>query len=317
VKEKNLAGKVQQGLRVFFPEEEIYARSWPWQHQVMGFAFLFALFCILGYFIPANGFVAFDWVHFFSRGHIPPFYPPWDAWAVRWLTWPVFFGLSMAAISISIIKRSRHAVSGIAASLTLPVFWAMFLGQLEGLVVLGLLGLPWLTPLALLKPQVSLFAFGARRNYVLAALLWVSISLILWPGWPLRMLATNHYYAEGRYPQDISLGLRGALLAVPMMWFSRGDMDMLMVSGAFMTLHLLPYNMLPFVPAVARLKPEVAVVLAALSWLPLLSNWMGKEGWWLGWIFAAGLWGALAQQRYFQVRVSEAKAPRPTVNKHP
>ena len=194
--------------------------------------------------------------------------------------------------------RSRNLVSGIAAILSLPVLWTLFLGQLEGLVTIGLLGLPWLVPIALLKPQVSVFALGAKRSSVIAGFVWLLISLIVWGFWPERMFAVNSYYAEGRYVQDISLGLIGLVAALPMFWFSRGDMDMLMLSGSFITPHLIPYNMLPFTAAIARLKPIPACIACLLSWLPLSANWLGDRGWWLGWIFVLWLWVQLAVNRY-------------------
>ncbi|OGO17485.1 MAG: hypothetical protein A2Z14_17205 [Chloroflexi bacterium RBG_16_48_8] len=73
---------------------------------------------------------------------------------------------------------------------------------------------------------------------------------------------------------------------------------MLMLSGAFITPHLIPYNLLTIVPAIARLKPAAAIVACLLSWLPFSVNWLGKQGWWLGWLFIIRLWGSLALRRY-------------------
>lgn len=286
-------------LAVIFPEQEIYHHKWSLRQQVGIFLVFWAIFLGVGYFIPANGFIAFDWVHVFSNGRFPPFYPPWGELVIQWMNWPLFFSLSMASISLSILKRSKHVVSSIAALLTLPVFWTMFLGQLEGLVTLGLLGLPWLVPLMLVKPQISVFALGAKRSYVVFSLIWLIISFGVWGFWPARMFAVNNYFQEGRYVQDISIGLVGMVVALPLMWFSRGDMDMLMISGAFMTPHLIPYNMLPFTSAIARLKPLPALIACLLSWLPLSANWLGNRGWWLGWLFVVWLWGCLAVLRYF------------------
>jgi hypothetical protein len=206
--------------------------------------------------------------------------------------------LGLAGVGLAALKRAMHPVSAVAALLLLPVFWTIFWGQLDGLVVVGLLGLPWLVPLALPKPQVSAFALGARKWHLAAGLAWLAISLVVWGPWPLRLLAVNSYYAEGRYVQDIAIGWAGLVAAVPLFWFSRGDMDMLMLSGVFMTPHLIPYNMLPFAPAIARLKPGPALAACLLSWLPFSSNWLGKWGWWLGWLFVVWLWAWLAAKRY-------------------
>jgi hypothetical protein len=44
--------------------------------------------------------------------------------------------------------------------------WTLFLGQLDGIALLGLIGMPWLVPLALVKPHVTIFAFAARKTYL-------------------------------------------------------------------------------------------------------------------------------------------------------
>jgi hypothetical protein len=293
-----MMSRFRRWLKVLFPEQEIYVRKWSLLHQAALFLGLSIVFLGMGYLIPANGFVAFDWVRIFSHGYFPPFYPPWGELTTRWLNWPLLFSVSMASIVLSIVKRSKHVVSSLAAFLALPAFWTIFLGQLEGLVALGLLGLPWLVPLALLKPQVSVFALGAKRSYLVAGVLWLAISLAIWGFWPARMFAVNSYFAEGRYVQDIAIGAAGLFVALPMFWFSRGDMDMLMLSGAFVTLHLIPYNMLPFTFAIARLRPVPAVIACLLSWLPFSANWLGHWAWWLGWLFVIWLWACLATSRY-------------------
>lgn len=293
--------KFHQWLAIIFPEQKIYNDRWSPRQRVLLFIVLCVIFFGVSYFVPANGFIAFDWVNVFSRGRLPPFYPPWGGLVIRFLTWQLLFSLSMAGIGLSIFVRSKHVISSIAALLALPVFWTIFLGQLEGLVTLGLLGLPWLVPIALIKPQVSVFALGAKRSYLTAGILWVIISFAVWGFWPARMFAVNTYYAEGRYVQDISIGLAGLFVALPMFWFSRGDMDMLMISGTFMTSHLIPYNMLPFTSAIARLKPIPALIACVLSWLPFSANWLGQWGWWLGWLFVIWLWGWLAASRYLKL----------------
>lgn len=290
--------KLRQVLDILFPEQIIFARQFSIRKQVGIFWVLLVIFYSIGYFIPANGFIAFDWIHFFSTGSLPPYYPPWGELIIHFLNWPLLFGSTLAGVGLSIIKRSVHIVSAISALLALPVLWTIFLGQLEGLVVVGLLGLPWLAPLAMMKPQVSIFAFCAKRHYFFAGILWLFLAFMIWGFWSSQMIAVNTYHEEGRFVNNIAIGISGIVIALPLFWFSRGDMDMLMVSGAFMTPYLLPYNMMPFILAIARLKPALAVIACLLSWLPLSANWIGSWGWWLGWLVVVWLWGCLAWQRY-------------------
>jgi hypothetical protein len=187
----------------------------------------------------------------------------------------------------------------VAAFFCLPVLWTIFLGQLEGLVILGLVGLPWLAPLALLKPQVSIFAFGTKKQYLATLLAVLILSSMIYGPWWLRMLNAESYYGEGRYVQNIGLGWWGLPIFLATVWFSRGDIDMLMLSGCFITPHLIPYNLMPIVPALSRLRPLSALVGLGLSWLPIITaNSQGNWGWWTGWLFPVWLWANLAAQRY-------------------
>ena len=295
--------KLWLSVSAFFPEQEIFAHKLPVRAQVAVLVGLGVVFTGVGYFLPANGFLAFDWLHFFGIGRMPPYYPPWVKYVV-YLTWPGLVGITLAAVCLAIVKRAAHPLSAIFAFLALPLFWTVFLGQLDGLVVLGLIGLPWLAPLALLKPQISLFAFAARRSYLLALGIVVGVSFFIWGPWPLQMLAVRQYHVEGRYVNDIALGWWGLPLALLLLWWSRGDMDMLMVGGSFASPYLIPYSFLPIVPAIARLSPRAAALTCFFSWLPFSANWLGPAGWWLGWVFVAWLWLSLAATRYPQNRFS-------------
>jgi hypothetical protein len=148
---------------------------------------------------------------YFSHGTVDALYPPWGSWVVARLTLESLVGLTLAGVSLAVLKRAVHPVSAVCALLALPVLWTIFLGQLEGLITLGLSALPWLVMLALLKPQLSTFAFGARPSYIAAFFIWVAISLVIWGWWPGRMLGFESYYGEGRLATDISLHGYGRL----------------------------------------------------------------------------------------------------------
>jgi hypothetical protein len=114
----------------------------------------------------------------------------------------------------------------------------------------------------------------------------------------MRTLAIESYNTAGRYDQNIGLGIYGIPVLLATVWFSRGDPDMLMLSGVFVVTRLIPYHFLPLTPAIARLRPRNALVAFILSWLPLSANWIGPAGWWLGWLFVLWLWLNLAAIRY-------------------
>jgi len=282
---------------ILFPPQEIYHKKYSFKQQLILFSVLTVLFSAGGFFIPADGFIGFDWIHFFESVSLPTFYPPWAKLFIAPLTWPILIGFTLSSFTVAVLNRAVHPVSAIACYFSLPLLWTLFLGQVDGLLILGLLGFPWLTPIALIKPQVTIFAFLARRSYLVGLIVCLLLSFLIWGLWPLDMFSVWTIHEEGKYVNDIALGLWGLPIALLLLWFSRGDMDMLMAAGVFATPYLLPYNLIPLVPAIARLNPFAAVFACFLSWLPFSANWIEK-GWYLGWFFILWIWIQLAGRRY-------------------
>jgi hypothetical protein len=303
---QNLLIRIRQtGIKIFhisdalFPETPIYSRTLSSLQKIALLIAFTIVFGGIGFLMPANGFIGFDWINFFGIGRVPPFYPPWTKDVVVLLSWPLLVGLGTAAFSLSVLQRAAHRASLIAAFLSLPFLWTMFLGQLEGIALLGLLGLPWLAPLALIKPQITIFAFGSKRSYLLAFLVVLFLSFLIYGPWWNTMLNVEAFYGEGRYPQNVGLGWWGLPAFLATVWFSRGDMDMLMLSGCFITPHLIPYNIMPVIPAISRLRPRDAFVAAFISWFPILfANYFESWGWWTFWVFPVWVWVNLAILRH-------------------
>lgn len=282
---------------ILFPKVKIFKNEYSWQCQIALLLLFSTVFSLTGFLIPANGFIGFDWIHFFEPINLPAFYPPWSKMIITSLNWEILIGLTLASLTLAILKRSVHPISAITAFFSLPLFWTLFLGQIDGLLIFGLLGLPWLAPLALIKPQVTFFAFLTSRSYLASLIITLLISFIIWGFWVKDMFSVWIIHEEGKYVNDIALGYWVIPISIILLWFSRGDLDMLMAAGVFATPYLLPYNLIPLVPSISRLNPKAAVIAAALSWLPLSANWI-NGGWFLGWLFVIWLWIQLAISRY-------------------
>ena len=244
-----------------------------------------SVFTAVAYLLPTT---AFDWNVFFGIGNIPVFYPPWTMYITGLLTYQLLVGITLSSFALAVMKRAKSPVSAAMAFITLPLFWAIFLGQLDGLALLGVSGLPYLVPLAMLKPQVASFAVFANKKSMLAAAIFLLITFVVWGAWPLEML--NYHRDHSEWPQDIALGLLGLIplsvitLAMLTSKIPRNDPDWWMLIGACLTPALIPYNMLPLMPAIARLPTKWAIAVALTSWLPLSANWIGPTGWHLGWL---------------------------------
>ena len=295
-------------INTLFPDRIIYNKSFGLVNELGLFLLFTAIFSICGFLLPADGFIGFDWIHFFEPVELPAFYPPWAKLIVSPLTWPLLIGLTLSGVSLAILKRSIHPISGAAAFFTLPLFWTLFLGQIDGIVALGLLGLPWLAPISLIKPQVTIFAFLARRSFLIGLVLCLLISIAIWGFWFIDMFSVWTIHEEGKYVNDIALGLWGIPISAVLLWYSKGDMDMLMAAGVFATPYLLPYNLIPLIPAISRLNPVAAIMASLISWLPFSANWI-EGGWYFGWLFIIWIWYHLAKSRYPESRILNYRIP--------
>ncbi len=289
-------------IELLFPSHITPLRRTPNRQTLLLFLAAWLVASGLSTFIPADGFYAFDWLIFFGAGNVPRFYPPWTGYLVQILTWPTITGLTIATLFIASYLRASHSLSLACALLTWPALWTLFLGQIDGVVLLGVTFLPWLATLALIKPQVAIFAFLARPAHLLALMVTLLGSFIIWGFWPQNILDIMTTIGEAQYAQDIAIGWVGLPVALVLLWFSRGDEDMLMLAGMCATPYLIPYSMIVVSPAVARLPIHAAIMACLLSWTSLSSQWLGPMGWWLGWTFVAWLWVHLALMRYPHTR---------------
>jgi hypothetical protein len=247
-------------------------------------AYIFLLFATA--LIP----VGFDWKHYFGIKVLPPFWLPW--------TWPILDFISPQALSSAAILGTALRIYQLRGSmwrlplaiLSLPMLWVLFKSDVDGLALVGLVTLPYGVPLLLLKPQLGAFALLASRRNFLAGAIWGLISVLIWGFWFTRLQLVGGAQWHLDWPQDISLFPWGILIALPLLWLGRGDEDMLMAAGSFVTPHLFPYHFVLVMPAVVRMSLPWAILCWAMSFTPLLANWYGPLAWHFGNLFGLCLW---------------------------
>lgn len=182
-------------------------------------ALLFVFFWVL-YVLMLFAPEGFDWYHFFGRGRYPVIWTPWARYVVALFNLPALRALTVLALFIRTYQYNRSPLPAALAFFSLPTIWMTFyLGNLDGLVLLGLLILPWGAPLVLIKPQVASFALLARRRSMAIGALWLGISVLIWGLWPLNLLIMADPNWKTEWVQDITLFPWGLLLALPLMWF--------------------------------------------------------------------------------------------------
>lgn len=217
---------------------------------------------------------------------------------VGWFSWNALLGVTLAGFALMVYLRSRSLIQLVISFFNLPLWWVLFIGQIDGFVTAGLLGLPWTIPILLIKPHLTLFAIFSRRQYVLVLFILVLFSFAIYGFWPSNYFSLLGLPNVNHEPQNIPFGVWGIPLALVGLWFSRGDPDMMMLAGLPALPYVIPYHFLPVTPAIARLKPWSAILAVTFSWMTLLSNWFGPWAWKLAWVMIAWLWLNLAIQRY-------------------
>lgn len=246
----------------------------------------FIMLYLVGTFLPEG----YNWRLDFSRGVLPAWWVPWAKPIISLLNLPLVFSLTIIAIALRCFRRSRSPLPVLLATLSLPTLWTLFLGELAGLPLVGLLALPWAIPIVLLKPQLAAFATLARWKWFLAACLWLVLSIVIWGPWPLELLVIQSPEWKAVHPQDISLFPWGVLVAAPLAWFSRGDEDLLMAAGSFASPHLFPYHFIVLMPSLARMNLPWMLGTWLLGWTPLLANWLGPGAWHFGNLIGLSFW---------------------------
>lgn len=276
---------------------------------------LLAIFLVLyaaGHFLP----VGYDWRNFFSKGILPSIWTPWTLPIVRMLNLPAVFAFTVLGFGL---RAYRYKASPLALALglvSLPTLWVLFLGNLDGLVLFGLVMMPWGVPLATMKPQLAAFALLANRRWFLAAAVWGLLTLLIWGLWPLNLGTIFAADWKVEWVQDISLFPWGLVVALPLMWLSRGDEDLLMAAGSFATPHLFPYHFILLMPALGRMRWPWMLATWLVSWTPLLSNWWGPWAWHLGNLMSVCFWLGIYLNRPAALAARAAKeaarqAPQP------
>lgn len=265
--------------------------------------FLFVLFYFVGMNVPEG----FDWIHYFSKGSIHPIWTPWTTVLLKFISWPLVVAVTLFALVFRTYQFNKSPLPMALAILSLPTLWVLYMSNLDGLVLLGLILGPIGIPLTLMKPQLAGFAILARKSSITAAILWVLLSLLLWGLWPLNFLMALTPEWKAEWIQDITLFPWGMLIALPLLWFSKDDEDLLMAAGSFATPHLFPYHFILLMPALGRMKLPWMLITWFISWTPLLSNWLGEKAWHFGNLMSVCFWLGIYLSRDFNPLRKDSK----------
>ena len=225
--------------------------------------------------------LGFDWTVRFYPGAIL-FNTPWVNWVVapfRLLgvreALAVLNSIMLVTVAVATAREAnyeRRELWVVALALfTPPIFMVMWDGQIDGLALLGLFGLPWLVPFALVRPHLTIWAILSRRNWTLGAMIFGALSLIFWGWWPATVLGGMEFNLG--HPMAMGwarLGWPIGVLGIVMLIFAGDDIYRLLAAGTVAASYLMPYHFLILLPSMGRVKGWRRIVLWACAWLSLL-----------------------------------------------
>ena len=240
-----------------------------------------------------------DWVHHWQPRFEINAYPPWIELLLFLLPGlPFLSGLTLTALLLALRLRRANHWHILAAFSAMPLFWTLWLGQIDAVPLLGLISLPWGLPLVLLKPQVAIWYVWSwwrkRPDRWLIALVGVAFlgsTLLIWGWWPGRFSAPAAYrtvYDLSAWRLHWILGataLLGALL--------ESDPDRAMALGALAAPYIQGASYFVLLPTLARLSGWPLLVVWLTSWAGTAALFFGDAARPLAALFPLALWTAL------------------------
>lgn len=224
--------------------------------------------------------IGWDWYYFFNR-YDPVYnltaaasaYPPYTVYFIEALTWmdwrrslSYLNALTLVTIAIATWLNGGRYGSIVMALLSPPVWFLMWIGHPDGLALLGLV--INFIPLALIKPQLTIFSLFSRKRRLVWTLVFLCLTLLVWPAWPLRLGSATLTH-EAAFGWIVS-GWPVLVLGVILLLGAGTHPYRLMAAGLLVSPYLMPYNLAVLLPAIGQVRGYRQVLIWASAWLVLL-----------------------------------------------
>lgn len=266
-----------------------------WFRALAPWVAIYALMVGLAYLVPVGGS---DWVHHFKPRNMV--FIPWtEILSFILPDLPFLTALTLTALAYCMWSRKATAWQMAAAFCALPLFWCIWLGQVDAVPMLGLALLPWGIPLALVKPQATLwFLWVWWRNrqdrwvIALGTLAFLGLSLVIWGWWPVerRELPLTFFSSYNLSVWRIHWAL-GIIFVIGALF--ENDPERAMALGILASPYVQGNSFLILLPLLNRLKGWSLLTVWLISWLGVLALVLGDNARLLAMFFPLSLWLAL------------------------
>ncbi len=269
------------GLRAY-PWLADLIRCWkqpppPLDWKLAGFVLVGGL--LLTPLVQALPMLGFDWHRLFYQGVLEQ-YPPWMAplfapfRLVDW-RWSLGFVNSLTLVGLAALtarQTPKIRWSGMHAAalvlLTPPLYYLLWDGQIDGLVLYSLVLLPWSIPLVLLRPQILGWVMLSRLRWTAAMAVWLVISIGIWGFWPaVRVPQSIHSIRHPTAMGWATLGWPILIVGLVLLIFSKGSFWRVMAAGMLASPYVQPYHMVLLFPAIGRVTGWKRYILWGWAWI--------------------------------------------------
>jgi hypothetical protein len=238
---------------------------------------------LIGLLTQNLGMLGYDWLTMFHANTATDiYYPPWTSqvlWPLAALPWrlglALINGITIAAVALVTYQagaennRGWRLAAAFMALFSFQTMLVLWTGHIDGLALLAILGLPWLAPIVLMKATFIGFAVITRKSWLLAALVFGVLSLLIWPGWPMDLVATLPF--RNTHPSAAGWAKTGWLPPLLGAWLllnsKRTDWLQNVAAGSLLYPFLLPYHYVVLLPALGTLSGVALFAVWGSSWL--------------------------------------------------
>lgn len=221
----------------------------------------------------------------------------------------LFFGISSGLLAFGLL---RDGYARLLIFLAYPYWAAMITVQWAPLLMAGAL-LPSLLPLTLAKPQLgaSIFLTYPTRRGVIASLLFLVLTFLIMPNWPLRWLSS-----VGNYPYYVPLFAPVGWSLILAVWRRRDPDSHLLLLSCATPQHWFYDSFILWLIPKTRQEILATVVLSwgagITRWYFMPRSWTEVGTWAVLWIYLPMLGVILMRQDARKEMRAQLRAPQAT-----
>lgn len=229
--------------------------------------------------------VGWDWYRFFTAHHptdnvfnpANPYFPytKYVMMLFMWMDWrtslAIISGITLLAVAVGAWRAGGRYGSILLAILAPQVYFTMWIGHPDGLALLGML--TGLIPIALIKPQFTIWSFLRNKAGIFWTGAFLAAVLLIWPGWLTRVNGPYLDYAAN-YGWH-ALGWPAPVLGLIFLIGAGSDPWRLMAAGGLLSPYLLPHHSVVLLPVIGRVKGYQKLLAFFSAWLVIFGTGFG------------------------------------------